>query len=135
MSSFVYHGMRKAVGDPTALLVKPVANWGLPVVTTYEAKLDRFRNVAGATIEPAGLWKTRTLEILPSTHTRETQALIAVGELPEDSADFYVYGATDIAAVQACYGIILGSKLYRVAEVVPTPHDNPQWALVRIYTR
>lgn len=134
MSQYIYNSMRAALGSPAASLVRPMSEWAL-TNAYYDADHDVFRLSANdAVVEPSTLWNTRSLNILPSTHTKETDALIAVGELSEDSVDLFVYGKTDIAAVSACYGIILGSKLYRVAETVPTPNDDPQWALVRLST-
>lgn len=123
----------EAYGNPTAAVVKPVAEWNLPAGFSYDARLDRITDAAHQVLpNPEAYWVEETVYIVPATNPDEMATLIAAGLVKPGSMDIGVLSA-DAAKLENAYAVRIDSVWY-VVDGVETGF-SAGWRRVRLARR
>lgn len=134
----IFNHAWKRYGKPKVAAVRPIAQWSLPVGFAYDDDMDVASNAAGAVItNPEDYWAMDYIYIVPVQRSADMQMLIAAGEAPSGTAEFYIL-EDDAATVRAAFAIEFDGDWYDVQEVAHAPlglGQSGRWARVRVSRR
>ena len=109
-------------GKPTLKMIESISTWTLPVGVTYNSHFDSFVDGSGETVSVD--WSTQpgtTVEFLPAKATSN----ITLGVPGISSVEYtnvtLLWSSTVEAKLRACWGVVIGSNLYRVQNVELNP--------------
>lgn len=106
-----------AYGQPTATVVRPLADWNLPAGFSYDERLDRITNSSQAVIRnPEDYWVTDTVYIVPNQNPNELRSLMAAGLVPAGTIEIGVMEA-DAATIENAHAVQVNGQWYDVSYI------------------
>lgn len=116
-----FNALRRLKGDPTVLIVQPIANWTLPSGYAYDPKRDRIYNSGTNTTlsDYDQYWETDEVDYLPM-ESEELNTMIMAGIVKEGSVAARILPA-DYTKLSVGFRAIIDGVQYNIKGVTKFP--------------
>lgn len=122
-----FRALWRAAGKPQAKLIGPVSGWTLPSGVTYNAHFDQFVDESKAKVSVS--WATQPGTTIPIVPDKASHAIVLAipGVTTTSTTPVITLWAGDVeTAIKTCWGVSMGSRLYRVSSWTPVPEGVPE---------